>query len=366
MALHANLRLAISASLIALGGIAATVALSLLLPFGSEISEKQVVAQSDPPGAETPCAEQSWWRLGRNCLSRHDLPWTSARTEPNPGTFEPVRPAEAPPPQLTESQRVPAPPAAAPPPAPQETPVAAKPAPPDAAVPSATPPAQASNVAPEAEPPQPSTVTQPAPAAQPSRTAQSEPPPQPMSPANAAQPSTAAPVAAEQRTTSPAVDKPAVDARTTAARRWRTARRPAARPRPAVTTASEDEEREAAPKEKTFRRERVAKTSTKTSTKTPAKTPAKTATKTATKTPTRTAAKSSSRVVAEDEADDSPKTAPKRTHNSSSRNALNAVRRFGDSLPDVPIDAYSGDGTRRKVIIRPTSIQDYYYYSAPR
>ena len=46
--------------------------------------------------------------------------------------------------------------------------------------------------------------------------------------------------------------------------------------------------------------------------------------------------------------------------------ALNAVRRFQDNLRDIPVSSYAGDGTRRTIVIRPTSIQDVYYYSAPR
>ena len=46
--------------------------------------------------------------------------------------------------------------------------------------------------------------------------------------------------------------------------------------------------------------------------------------------------------------------------------ALNAVRRFQDNLRDIPVSSYAADGTRRTIVIRPTSIQDVYYYSAPR
>ncbi len=49
-----------------------------------------------------------------------------------------------------------------------------------------------------------------------------------------------------------------------------------------------------------------------------------------------------------------------------SNEALNAVRRFGDNLRDIPVSAYDADGTRRRIVIRPTSIQDVYYYYAPR
>jgi len=43
--------------------------------------------------------------------------------------------------------------------------------------------------------------------------------------------------------------------------------------------------------------------------------------------------------------------------------ALNAVRKFGDGRPEIPADSYAADGTRRKIVVRPTSIQDVYYYS---
>jgi hypothetical protein len=40
--------------------------------------------------------------------------------------------------------------------------------------------------------------------------------------------------------------------------------------------------------------------------------------------------------------------------------ALNAVRKFQDNLRDIPVSSYAGDGTRRTIMIRPTSIQDVY------
>jgi hypothetical protein len=46
--------------------------------------------------------------------------------------------------------------------------------------------------------------------------------------------------------------------------------------------------------------------------------------------------------------------------------ALRAVRKFDDKLQDIPVDAYAADGSRRSIVIRPTSIQDVYYYSVPR
>ncbi len=49
-----------------------------------------------------------------------------------------------------------------------------------------------------------------------------------------------------------------------------------------------------------------------------------------------------------------------------SNEALNAVRRFQDNLRDIPVSSYAADGAQRTIVIRPTSIQDVYYYSAPR
>jgi len=51
----------------------------------------------------------------------------------------------------------------------------------------------------------------------------------------------------------------------------------------------------------------------------------------------------------------------------STNEALKTVRRFGgETLHDIPVSAYAADGTRRSIVIRPTSVQDVYYYSVPR
>jgi hypothetical protein len=44
--------------------------------------------------------------------------------------------------------------------------------------------------------------------------------------------------------------------------------------------------------------------------------------------------------------------------------ALNTVRKFGDNLQDIPVNSYAADGTPKRIVIRPTSIQDVYYYSS--
>jgi hypothetical protein len=48
------------------------------------------------------------------------------------------------------------------------------------------------------------------------------------------------------------------------------------------------------------------------------------------------------------------------------REARRAVRRFDDKLRDLPLNAYANDGAPRMIVIHPTSIQDYYYYSSRR
>jgi hypothetical protein len=48
------------------------------------------------------------------------------------------------------------------------------------------------------------------------------------------------------------------------------------------------------------------------------------------------------------------------------REARRAVRRFDDTLRDIPVSAYAPDRGPRTIVIHPTSIQDYYYYSSRR
>ena len=59
------------------------------------------------------------------------------------------------------------------------------------------------------------------------------------------------------------------------------------------------------------------------------------------------------------------RTPPQRTRTvkASTRDAWGVMRRF-DERPRIPVDAYSADGAPRRIIIRPTSIQDVYYYNS--
>lgn len=96
---------------------------------------------------------------------------------------------------------------------------------------------------------------------------------------------------------------------------------------------------------------------------------------TETRTPERTAApKAQTRAPARKPAGEAQahaaaaKTATRRvqTAKKSTNEALNAVRKFGDGLRDIPVSSYSADGTRREIVIHPRSVQDVYYYSVPR
>jgi hypothetical protein len=61
-----------------------------------------------------------------------------------------------------------------------------------------------------------------------------------------------------------------------------------------------------------------------------------------------------------------PKPAAKHFAEKRAKEAKRVVRKFDDKLRDVPVSAYVGDGSPRTIVIRPTSIQDYYYYSSRR
>jgi hypothetical protein len=50
----------------------------------------------------------------------------------------------------------------------------------------------------------------------------------------------------------------------------------------------------------------------------------------------------------------------------STTEAAKSVRRPADGLKDIPVSAYAADGTQRRIVIRPTSVQDVYYYSSGR
>jgi hypothetical protein len=55
-----------------------------------------------------------------------------------------------------------------------------------------------------------------------------------------------------------------------------------------------------------------------------------------------------------------------RTGTSSTNDDLNGGRKKEDKLQEIPVTSYTADGAKRTVVIRPTSVQDSYYYSVPR
>ena len=50
----------------------------------------------------------------------------------------------------------------------------------------------------------------------------------------------------------------------------------------------------------------------------------------------------------------------------STNEGVKSVRKPADGLKDIPVSAYAADGTQRRIVIRPTSVQDVYYYSRGR
>ncbi len=55
-----------------------------------------------------------------------------------------------------------------------------------------------------------------------------------------------------------------------------------------------------------------------------------------------------------------------RTAKSSTNDDLNGGRKKADNLQEVSVTSHTADGAKRTVVIRPTSVQDSYYYSVPR
>jgi hypothetical protein len=54
---------------------------------------------------------------------------------------------------------------------------------------------------------------------------------------------------------------------------------------------------------------------------------------------------------------------PDRSAKRSTNEDSKSVRRPANGLKDIPVSAYAADGTQRRIVIRPTSVQDVYYYS---
>jgi hypothetical protein len=268
------------------------------------VSERPLVAKADiSDSPAAPCKQQAWLQFDRNCLSKRDLPWTAGRGVSSTSTVD-VRaePDPAPEQPLTDSRHA----AAA---TPESVPQEAMSGTPMSPAPGSWEPVLRKSTPPDF-------VLQ---GLAPQEPASQKPAPQ-------------EPVARQAATPEPMTPEPATQPPTL--RRHRTVR--------------------AAPLRSAALEQRGAKSSTDKSSTDKSSTD-KPATDTQASLPAAKKPIRSSRVA-------------KRSTNE----ALNVVRRFGDSPRDIPVSAYAGNGTRvggrpgLPLDIRPTSIQDVYYYSVPR
>ena len=273
-----------------------------LLPTAADRTLLASAASSDLPA--TPC-KQSGLPFDRSCLTKRDLPWTAGRGAAVT-TEAPADADNAAKPPSTEGQRVATAPQAEPP----------QPAVFQASVPQASPTqvpgpqasvpqaAAPQPVVPQASTPQASTPQ----ASTPQASTPQASTPQASTPQEAARPAVAA---LPQEPTPQASTPPKAVQRNLATPAAKPpVQRPAAKERHAAKPAIEENEDTRPAQKKAFRPEWTAKRPT--------------------------------------------------------NDALNAVRKFGDSPREIPATSYAADGTRRDIVIRPTSIQDVYYYSAPR
>jgi hypothetical protein len=332
--LYSHLRFVIAAALIAFGGVIAVGVPALLLAV-----DRPLLAQTDvsePPAAS--CAQQSWLHFDRNC-SQRGLPWAAARGTANAGPVEaPLEPAAEQP--LTEGRQA----ATAPEPSGPQFSMRQLSEPqlfaPQISVPQSF---TSRDTAAREVPPQESATNDGAPriaAAKdtaPQVTAPQVTAPQAAAPQVAA-PQVAAPQVAAPPVAAPQAKAPAVTAPVEAARQELATRESA----PQEAGSGQPVEQSEVTRPVRTRSVRRAPAEERHVTQSPAA--------------AQTRAPLSKRVVARGE----------RTTKRPTTEALNAVRKFEDPRPEIPANSYAADGTPRRIVIRPTSIQDVYYYSAPR
>jgi len=311
--LYSNLRLVACASLVAVASLVGVLAL-----FPDALEELLVASTeiSDRPAAA--CQQQDWWQLDRSCLSRRGMPWAAGPQVSSAVTVEVPSAAEGASEQaLTENRSA----ATAPVETAQGSEVTAPqqetPAPPPVAEERPIPTQRSEVAAPQQDTPAPAPVAEERQIST-QRSEVAAPPQETPAPAPVAEerqiPTQRIEVAAPQQET-PAPPPVAVERHTAKQRSAVVAAQPATPP-PAA------EGRRAA----------------------------------------KPAVEAQPRAAAAKKAAPGDRAAKQRSTNE----ALNAVRRFQDNLRDIPVSAYAADGTRRTIVIRPTSIQDVYYYSAPR
>ena len=303
--MYSNLRFVACASLVAAASLVGVLAL-----FPDALEELLVGSTeiSDPPAAA--CQQQEWWQLDRNCLSRRGMPWAAGPQVSSAVTVEvPSAGQGASEQPLTENRSA----TTAPVETPQQNEATAPPVAEERHIST-----QRSEVA---APPQ-DTPTPP-PVAEERQIAK------PQSETTAHQPETPAPapVAVERQISTQRSEVAAPQQDT-----------------PAPPPVAE---------ERHIAKQRSAVVAPQPETPPPAAEGRRAA---------KPAAEAQPRAAAAKKAAPGDRAAKQRSTNE----ALNAVRRFQDNLRDIPVSAYAANGTRRTIVIRPTSIQDVYYYSAPR
>jgi hypothetical protein len=310
--LYSHLRFVIAAALIAFGSVIAVGVPALLLAV-----DRPLLAQTDvsEPPATSSCAQQGWLHFDRNC-SQRGLPWAAARGTANAGPVEaPLEPAAEQP--LTEGRQA----ATAPEPsAPQF---------------SMRQLSEPQLFAPQISVPQSFTSRDTA-AVPPQESATNDAAPQ-TSAAKDTAPQVTAPQVAAPQVAAPQAAAPQVAAPQEAARQELATR--------------ESAPQDAGPGQPVEQREVTAPVRARSVRRAPAEERHVTQVPAA----TQTRAPLAKRVARGD-----------RTVKRPTSEALNAVRKFDDPRPEIPANSYAADGTPRRIVIRPTSIQDVYYYSAPR
>jgi hypothetical protein len=327
--LYSHLRFVIGAVLIAFGSVIAVGVPALLLAV-----DRPLLAQTDvsEPLAASSCGQQGWLHFDRNC-SQRGLPWAGARGTANAGPVEaPLEPAAEQ--LLTEGRQA----ATAPEPSAPQFSMRQLSEPqlfaPQISVPQSF---TSRDTAAREIPPQESATNGAAPRTAAAKdTAPQVTAPQVTAPQVTA-PQAAAPQVAAPQVAAPQAKAPAVAAPVEAARQ--------------EIATRESAPQEVGPGQSVQQSEATAPVRTRSVRRAPAE----------------------ERHVAQSPAAAQPR-APlakrvargERTAKRPASEALNAVRKFDDARPEIPANSYAADGTPRRIVIRPTSIQDVYYYSAPR
>ena len=322
--MYSHLRFVIAAALIAFGSVIAVGVPALLLAV-----DRPLLAQTDvsePPAASS-CGQQGWLHFDRNC-SQRGLPWAAARGTANAGPVEaPLEPAADQP--LTEGRQ------------------AATAPEPSAAQFSMRQLSEPQLFAPQISVPQSFTSRDTAAREVAPQESATNDPARQMSAAKDTAPQVTAPQVTAPQAAAPQVAAPPVAA-------------PQAKA-PAVAAPVEAMRQELATRESAPQEVGPGQTVEQSEVTAPVRT------RSVRRAPAEERHVAQSPATAQTRAPLSKRVARgERTVKRPASEALNAVRKFDDALPEIPANSYAADGTPRRIVIRPTSIQDVYYYSAPR